>query len=111
MIEKALIGLQLQSSTPQVKDIVATIIANITSGYNLIMGALNGTSLTTTPNMIGCINAASFIYQGGVKTYNQVLSNLTIFGVLNAINIALDPVYHIADINYSCFVGAQEAYG
>ena len=24
--------------------------------------------------------------------------------------MGLDPVYHIADINYSCFVGGQEAY-
>lgn len=28
-----------------------------------------------------------------------------------AFDKALDPVYHLADINYSCFVGAQEAYG
>ena len=25
-------------------------------------------------------------------------------------DIGMDPLYHLADINYSCFVGAQEAY-
>ena len=36
--------------------------------------------------------------------------NFTIYGTLVAFDIALDPVYHIADINYSCFLGGQEAY-
>lgn len=30
--------------------------------------------------------------------------------MLVAIDIALDPVYHLADINYKCFIGGQEAY-
>ena len=60
--------------------------------------------------MIGCINAGSFIYDGGIKTYQSLQQNFTIYGTLVAFDIALDPVYHIADINYSCFVGGQEAY-
>jgi hypothetical protein len=60
--------------------------------------------------MLGCINAGTFIYQGAINTYNQLASNLTLYGSLVAFNVLLDPVYHIADINYQCFVGAQEAY-
>ncbi len=35
---------------------------------------------------------------------------MTLYGGLVAINIFLDPIYHIADINYQCFVGGNEAY-
>jgi len=27
-----------------------------------------------------------------------------------ALNILLDPIYHLADINYQCFIGGREAY-
>ena len=60
--------------------------------------------------MIGCISAGNFIYDGALKTYNQIVSNFTIYGTLIAFDVALDPIYHLADINYSCFMGGQEAY-
>ncbi len=35
---------------------------------------------------------------------------MTLYGSLVAFNVFLDPIYHIADINYQCFIGVQEAY-
>lgn len=49
-------------------------------------------------------------YGSGLKTYNQLRSNLTVFGALIAVDYALDITYHIYDINYSCYYGAFEAY-
>ena len=60
--------------------------------------------------MISCINAAQFIYTGAQNTYTQLTTNFTLYGGLKAVDIALDPVYHLADINQGCFIGAQEAY-
>jgi hypothetical protein len=33
---------------------------------------MNGTALTTTPNMIACRNAASFIFTGATNTLTQL---------------------------------------
>ena len=60
--------------------------------------------------MIGCLQATNFIYSGALAAYTQIINNLNIYGGLIAIDIALNPVYHLADINYSCFVGGEEAY-
>ena len=43
---------------------------------------------------------------GAVNTVTAVQDDLSVLGLLNAFDVFLDPVYHLADINFSCFVGA-----
>jgi hypothetical protein len=74
-----------------------------------MQGILNGTALITTPGMLGCIDASNFIYTGTERTLSLLESNMTLYGSMLAFNAFLDPVYHIADINYQCFIGGQEA--
>jgi hypothetical protein len=73
----------------------------------LVKGVFNGTSLTTTPNMVKCLAASNILVIGAQNTWTAVTaSDFTIAKIFDAFAIALDPVYHLADINFSCFVGA-----
>lgn len=59
-----------------------------------------------------CLDASNVLVKGAQTTWTTVLtSTLTVDSVFTIIATALDPFYHLADINFSCFVGAQEAYG
>ena len=60
--------------------------------------------------MLGCIHSGNFIYTGTQRTFSLIESNMTLYGSMLAFDAFLDPVYHLADINYQCFIGGQEAY-
>jgi hypothetical protein len=61
--------------------------------------------------MIQCLNAGGKLVDGFKNTWTAITTDFSVDGILDAFDIALDPIYHLADINLSCFVGAQEAYG
>lgn len=50
------------------------------------------------------------MYDGGVNTYNKLLSNLTLYGVMLAVDLGLDITYHTYDVNFACYYGGFEAY-
>ena len=50
------------------------------------------------------------MYEGAKSTYNKVTSNFTVYGVMLAIDSALDITYHIYDVNYACYYGLFESY-
>lgn len=59
--------------------------------------------------MVDCINNANFIVEGGNKTFNTFVSNLTIYGGLVAIDEGLKVLYAAGGLSTDCVQGVTEA--
>lgn len=74
-----------------------------------VNGFANGTTIANTPNYTSCYNAIEAISYRVNITAEAFKNNKTAYGMLLASESFFNIFYHLYDINFACYYGAQEA--
>ncbi|TNV80389.1 hypothetical protein FGO68_gene1656 [Halteria grandinella] len=86
-----------------------TLFFSFTGVFDFFKGVLYGLNIAKAGKMVDCINNANFIVEGGNKTFNTFVSNLTIYGGLVAIDEGLKVLYAAGGLSTDCVQGVTEA--